>query len=338
MPAEPPKIAKARLRSLGPDGTELEVHFNPVSLVYSVENSAPQQSGDPKRRQFAAQFSAKLSMDLQFDNTDNGDDVRRDTLKVARFMQASADAQAAVAAAGNGDTPPKAQPVLSFEWGAYHFQGTMESFKETIDFFSAEGVPLRALVSIGLARQDKVFDEELADARKAVKDANAATLVPTSGSDSAQRVVDRGGAPGAARQVAADNRLESLRFTGGRTLQVNTGVEFKRAAGFARSAPPGGGALSGAGGALFGGQASAGVTASAGAFAGLESARAGGGGASRLNPLAMLPGTAAADISAHAAASFELGGAANNAGGAGLSADVGAQFSFRDRLIFDSDD
>src|SRR5262245_52084071 len=148
MPAEPPKIAKAKLRSLGPDKTELEVHFNPISLVYSVENSSPQQSGDPKRRQFAAQFSAKLSMDLQFDNTDNGDDVRRDTLKVARFMQASGNAQAAAAAAASDDgTPPKAQPVLSFEWGAYHFQGTMESFKETIDFFSAEGVPLRALVS-----------------------------------------------------------------------------------------------------------------------------------------------------------------------------------------------
>ncbi len=34
----------------------------------------------------------------------------------------------------------------------------MESFKETIDFFSADGIPLRALVSIGLARQDNVFD------------------------------------------------------------------------------------------------------------------------------------------------------------------------------------
>ena len=51
--------------------------------------------------------------------------------------------------------------MLSFEWGVYQFQGVMESFKETIDFFSADGIPLRALVSIGLARQDKVFDPRL---------------------------------------------------------------------------------------------------------------------------------------------------------------------------------
>ena len=55
--------------------------------------------------------------------------------------------------------PPKAPPVLMFQWGTYQFQGIMDSFKETIDFFSADGVALRALVSIGLSRQDNVFDE-----------------------------------------------------------------------------------------------------------------------------------------------------------------------------------
>src|SRR5437899_1740437 len=149
-----PVTQKAKLKSLGPDQTEIEVHFNPTSMVYTIENSTKQQSGDPKRRQFAAQFSGKLTMDLQFDTTDTGEDVRQTTNKVAMFMQASS---------GSGTNPSsgnaQAQPVVSFEWGSYEFKGTMESFKETIDFFSAHGVPLRSMVSIGRARQDQAFDE-----------------------------------------------------------------------------------------------------------------------------------------------------------------------------------
>jgi hypothetical protein len=149
-----PTVVKAKLKSLGPDATEIAVHFNPASLVYTIENSTPQQSGDPKKKQFAAQFTGKLTMDLQFDTTDTGKDVRSITSQVATFMQASAGTSK-----DKSGTNPPAPPVLSFEWGAYEFKGTMDSFKETIDFFSGDGIPLRAMVSIGLSRQDKVFDE-----------------------------------------------------------------------------------------------------------------------------------------------------------------------------------
>ncbi len=71
------------------------MHFNPASLVYSVENSVAQQSGGPKKVQYVAQFSGKLSMDLQFDTTDTGSDVRTFTNQVALFMQASGNATAA---------------------------------------------------------------------------------------------------------------------------------------------------------------------------------------------------------------------------------------------------
>ena len=148
------------------------MHFNPESLVYSVENSVAQQSSGPKKVQYVAQFSGKLTMDLQFDTTDTGCDVRTFTNKVALFMQASGNASAeasnqaasggkAASSANGGSqgTPAKAPPVLQFQWGTYIFKGIMDSFKETIDFFSAEGVALRALVSIGLSRQDQVFDE-----------------------------------------------------------------------------------------------------------------------------------------------------------------------------------
>jgi hypothetical protein len=367
-----PTVTKAQLQSL-PDGDPIEVHFNPASLVYSLENSSRQQGNDPKRRQFAGQFTGKLTMDLQFDTTGTGDDVRTITNQVAMFMQSSADAGKSGSSGGgsggsgsNSGANAPAQPVLAFQWGTYVFKGIMESFKETIDFFSADGVPLRAMVSIGLARQDNVFDEDQALLGAGT---GAGSVVQTSSRDSATSAATKGGDPSASRALASANGLESTRFTAGVSLQVNAGIQFNAAAGFAASASvgasagigvslgasasasagfsAGGGAAAGigfsaggqlsmsAGGALFGSSASAGVPATAGAFAGLESGRAVVSTTAQLNPLKMMPATVGADVSVSSSASFRLGGAATAQ--SGFSSDVGAGFSFNDRLVFSSD-
>ena len=379
-----PTVVKATLTAM-PNGTPLPVHFNPSSLVYTVENSTQQQGSDPKRRQFAGQFTGKLSMDLQFDTTDTGVDVRQVTGQVALFMQSSASANKG----GNGGANAPAPAVLSFEWGAYQFQGFMESFKETIDFFSADGIPLRALVSIGLARQDNVFDTGSANTPPP-----SGSLVPTSSSSSAASAAAQGGDPNAARALASANGLENPRFTGGAALEVGGGLQLNAAAGFAASASVGGGigisgglgvslsagagvgisagagvgvsagasagasvgALAGAGisagvsvstgaggqvtlaaggGALFGSTASAGVPATAGAFAGLETGRTTVSTTTQLDPMRMLPATVGSDVAAGANASFGLGGVATAP--SGFSTDVGASFSFSDRLTFDGD-
>ncbi len=383
MPQQPPIVAKATLTAL-PGGTPLTVHFNPASLVYSVENSVAQQSGNPKKAQYVAQFSGKLTMDLQFDTTDDGSDVRTVTNQVALFMQASANASAAAQNAAppsaNGNSsgpPPKAPPVLMFQWGTYQFQGIMDSFKETIDFFSNDGVALRALVSIGLSRQDQVFDE----GANLSGPTDAGSLVPSSSTDSAQSMATRGGDPSAARQLGADNGLESLRFTGGASLQVSgggvqlnpptafvtapsasagagvgLGISVGASAGGSAGISIGGsagisagvsfgasGSVSGSAqisglGPVFGASASAGVLATAGAFSGLQTGRAQTSTTANLNPLQMLPATSGADVAAYSGASFSLGGAANSTGSSGLSTDVGTNFSFSDRLTFNSDD
>jgi len=373
MPQQPPQLKKATLTAL-PGGTAFEVHFNPLSLVYSVENSVSQQSNGPKKQQYVAQFSGKLSMDLQFDTTDTGADVRTDTNKVAAFMQTSGNATAAAqnaapapASGAPQGPPPKAPPVVQFQWGTYIFQGIMDSFKETIDFFSADGVALRALVSIGLSQQDVVFEDTNLSGPS-----GSGSLVPTSSSDSALSAATRGGDPGAARQLGASNGLESLRFTAGASLQVSAGVQFNPPAAFATppSASAGaglgiglsagvsvGGSIgisAGASGGIsaggsagvsigglapsFGGSASAGVSASAGAFAGLQTGRASVSSTANLNPLQMMPATVSTDVATFDGASFSLGGAANSNGSAGLSANVGGSFSFSDRLTFSFDD
>jgi hypothetical protein len=373
MPQQPTKPAKATLTAL-PKGTPLTVHFNPASLVYSVENSVAQQSGGPKKVQYVAQFSAKLTMDLQFDTTDTGSDVRTITKQVAHFMQTSGQASAntanaAAAAQSNGNSagpPPTAPPVLRFQWGSYHFQGIMDSFKETIDFFSADGVALRSLVSIGLSRQDLVID----DTGKLSGPTSSGSLVPSSSSDSALSLATRGGDPSATRQLGAANSLESLRFTGGASVQVGGGVQLNPPAAFVSvsgsaglsvgasagisiggSAGASAGISAGASAGIsvsastssglapaFGGSASAGVPASAGAFAGLQTGRAQVSSTSNLNPLHMLPAASSANISSFDGASFSLGGAANSNGSAGLSTDVGTNFSFNSRLTFSYDD
>ena len=390
MPQQPPIVAKATLTAL-PNGTPLFVHFNPASLVYSVENSVAQTSGGPKKKQYVAQFSGKLTMDLQFDSTDTGSDVRTVTNQVALFMQASGNASAAAqnsappSADGNSSgPPPKAPPVLLFQWGTYKFQGIMDSFKETIDFFSNDGVALRALVSIGLSRQDQVFDE----GANLSGPTNAGSLVPSSSGDSAQSMATRGGDPSAARQLGSSNGLESLRFTGGASLQVSGGVHLNPPAAFvtAPSASAGagiglgisvgggagisagisiggsagisagasagvsfgasGGASGGVSGGIqigglgpaFGASASAGVMATSGAFAGLQTGRTPTSTTANLNPLQMLPATFGTDVASFSGASFSLGGAANSTGSSGLSTDVGTNFSFSSRLTFNSDD
>lgn len=364
MPQQPAKLAKATLSAL-PHGPSITVQFNPASLVYSVENSLAQQSGGPQKVQYVAQFSGKLSMDLQFDTTDSGSDVRLLTNQVAAFMQATGNAQAAAAnstpPSANGQpasTPAKALPVLQFAWGNYTFQGIMDSFKETIDFFSADGVALRALVSIGMSRQDQVFD----DSANLSGPSSAGSLVPTSSSASLTSMATLGGDPSAARQLGSDNGLESLRFTGGASIQVSASPQLNPPAAFvtvsAGAAGAGislgvgtGGASAGisasisAGsapqsslGAPFGGQASAGVPATAGAFAGLQLGRATASTTANLNPMRMLPATTVASVGTFAGASYSLGGAALSTGSAGASTNVGASFSFSNRLTFSSDD
>lgn len=325
-----PPVEKALLVSLGPDKTEIKVDFNPASLVYTVENSSKQMAGKPKKQQFAARFSGKLSMDLQFDTTDAGTDVRLTTNLVAKFMESSANASR-----DKSGAPAQAQPVLRFQWGAYMFDGTMESFKETIDFFSAEGVPLRALVSIALVRLDHAFD----DATSATSDVFG-SLVPTGAGDSVTDITTRAGDPDASRQLGTDNGLDSLRFTGGAALQVMPAAQIGPPSGLANFTAPGtGGSLNvtagAGGGALFGGQASAGVPASAGAFAGLESGRATPSSTARLDPRRIVRTAAGVNISTGANSTFNPGGASTAL--TGFSTSVGATFNFNDQFVFDGD-
>ena len=44
-------------------------------------------------------------------------------------------------------------PGVRFSWGSFLFDGLIDSIEESIEFFSPEGKPLRASVSLGLSQQ-----------------------------------------------------------------------------------------------------------------------------------------------------------------------------------------
>jgi hypothetical protein len=285
-------------------------------------------------------------MDLIFDTTDNGDNVRLYTQKVAKLMDPSA---------GENNAPP----VFQFEWGLYTFTGLLDSYKETIDFFAADGVPLRALVNITMSSQTDVFNE--VDPSKATR----AQVVATPDFGSVTDAATQGGDPNASRALAASNGLESVRFTSGNALTVNPSVQLKPPVAF--TAPSAGGGL-GIGGSVglsltggvsasgglslsggisasagasagasigFGGSASAGVSATAGAFAGLR-VPSSMSTQTNLDVVRMQRVTASTtDFTTDSSATFSLGGRASMKSSDGLSAEVGTSRSLRDVIKFE---
>src|ERR1044072_2736639 len=143
--SEPANFTRAKFtpQSGSQQGQEIDVHFNPSSLQLAITNSMKEEGEGNAKKQFVSQSTAKLTMDLIFDTTSDGQDVRTYTEKVAKFMEPD---------------EKKVPPVVKFEWGTYTFQGVVESYRETIDFFAPTGVPLRASINLTLSKQDKVFE------------------------------------------------------------------------------------------------------------------------------------------------------------------------------------
>jgi hypothetical protein len=319
-----------RARFVPQTGTNREpipVHFNPVTLQYAVTNTMRPGQGN-STKQYVSQSTGKLTMDLIFDTTDSGQDVRTFTEKIANFMKPGAD---------------HVPPVMLFEWGTYKFQGMAEAYRETIDFFAPSGVPLRASVNLTLSSQDEVFTSTGQSASDPLGGPlNEPFDVPGSSVDSVTSLAAQAGDPRAARGIAEANGLASLRVNGGASLSISASVSLSGPAAFSSGAglSAGAGAGFGVGGSLaaagasFGSSASAGVSASAGAFSGLRSS---GQPATsvRLNLNALAPGNQVANLATDSGASFQLGGKAILESSSSLTASVGAQASSKPRLQFE---
>jgi len=301
-----PNFVKARFKIRGSEEAPFEVDFNPASLQYTISNQMKNTGSGNSAKQYVDESTGKLSMELVLDTTDTGEDVRLHSVRVAQLMEPE----------GNGKTPP----VVEFEWGLYTFAGMMEKYKETIDFFSPDGVPLRAAINLTLASQDDVFEGGSAERRASTGGSLAGggaggdlqtPSPPDSDGRGVARVAARAGNPAAAREIAAQNGLENMRFTGDALLQL-------KASGQAAKAP----SLAGAG------------ASAQGAFAGLHTQGTGKpGGSLKLNNFLRPAGTT--QLGTEDAAGFSLGGRARLQGSASFKADVGQPGALKARIEFD---
>ena len=384
---DPDGIARATFTS-SDESLSLQVHFNPQTLRLQVTNNVAQRGNSDRTKQFASQSSATLSMQLLFDTTDSGADVRAHTQQLMQMMRPPEQAG-------------REQQQIRFAWGTYRFDGVFTSYSETIDYFSPEGVPLRASVDLTMSEQDRtptdaasgdagaaggddVFEIEAGigiSARAAIGgDALSARAVAALNGEASVRRLSgapleisaevqlRGPAVFASAGVSAGAGIGAdfgaglgldvgggaqLGFGASRGLDLgasfnaNASLGFDSSAGFGVSASPAGSTAvrvelgmsaepARVQGPTWGARASAGVSASAGAFAGLARAPI-NLPATRLDPRRLRAARPETRLRADPQSAFEIGGRAIDAQASGMLADVGTHASLSHRIRFDQE-
>ena len=187
-----PHIAKAVLiplegnRPSSDDSKYILVQFNPASLRVTLSNSlkADTQGGSSSAAaQYVEKSESTLAVSLLFDTTvaftakesidvlernDQGtvtatrkagvnathqanSDVRLETKRIAAAFMQPQDPHS---------SNPRAPQRCRFQWGSFSFDGMLASYNETLDFFSPEGIPLRATLQLSFKEQRFQFDTQ----------------------------------------------------------------------------------------------------------------------------------------------------------------------------------
>jgi hypothetical protein len=177
-------VKSAELRELDATGTlmrndnsPIPVQFNPETLKVTYANQVvPPSTGtgsggsasggqtsdqtETSSTQFVGRGTTKLAVQLWFDVSSvvpsdlqrflsERNDVRLLTEKVAYYIKPKEVP----------NTNPKRYlpPAVSFIWGSFRFDGIVESLDESLEFFSPDGVPLRAVMSLSIVQQSFQF-------------------------------------------------------------------------------------------------------------------------------------------------------------------------------------
>ncbi|MEM7021587.1 MAG: hypothetical protein AAF637_03245 [Pseudomonadota bacterium] len=310
----------------------LFVDFNPETLKVSITNAMQANRRRRKKEppQFVTDSTAKLSVELVFDTTTIGLDVREITSEIAQMMKPKGSARQ--------QRKKKGIPaIVIFEWGTFLFEGYIDSFNETLDFFAAEGVPLRSTVSLSITEQDDPFREvrggDLADVGL-FDDAFPTTEppVPLGNDRSIDDLALESGDPSAASRIAVENGVENRRFPEVGEVAL-PGGDARSPPAFASAAPGASSPVSASaasgtsgigaasGGASAPGSGAVGAGASFGAAAG-ASLSAGVSGSASASAALGAGGSVGAGIGGGASASAIAGAGASAS--AGVSASAGA--------------
>jgi hypothetical protein len=338
-----------------PNGKVVNVQFNPESLKvsYSNENRGGGQPGGGGG-QFVGIGTSKMTVELLFDTTHTGRDVRRLTKDVAFFIE-PLDPRKRKGSKQN-TSKNRVPPGIRFEWGTFLFSGVAESMEETLDYFSEEGVPLRATVSLSLTRQQVKFDlregKGLGEGGSAQKTPDIEPIERALKNDSLQRMAGRNDRSDDWKPIAAANNIDnprrlppgapvnlnarppaSARGAASSQASASASASFSGAARGAVSAGASGSSQAGFSAGLgagtgFGGSPGASDSASAGASASLGTGVGGSFGAEASASLGIGDGFASgifAGASAQASASATARGSASAFAGFGVSGSTSAR-------------
>lgn len=140
-------------------GSKVTVQYNPDKLQLDRATSwkEAENQGKNSKLEFQKMTPAALSMELIFDTTVSGEDVRQAYVnKLAdamipkiEFTTEPSQKEAAKAAKGK---PIKKErpPLVTFVWGKLKFVGVIKSLKTSYIMFSDKGTPIRAKVALAM--------------------------------------------------------------------------------------------------------------------------------------------------------------------------------------------
>lgn len=229
-------------------GKTVTVQFNPDTLklqfANQIQNGNPSASGSgsgatpaggaggasggdqsqgTSGRQFLGAGTTKLSVTLWFDAATANppvDDVRRLTQDVVYFITAKPT---------QADATRFAPPGVRFSWGSFVFDGLVDGIEESIDYFSAEGHPLRASINLSLSQQTILVADFGAASRPPGVGAGAGTtpMTPAAAGSTLQGLAAAAGAGGNWQSIAAANGIDNPRALAPGQL-INLGARTPR--------------------------------------------------------------------------------------------------------------
>jgi len=196
---------------------KVTVHFNPETLDITFTNSIQTGRRNQPAQVSVTETTAKLSMELIFDTTLTGIDVRTETNKLARMMD---PAQQTPRRNNNSGKIPS---IVIFQWGTIWFEGYIDTYRERVDYFSSEGVPLRAAVTLSMTQQQRNFEPNTSvnfNNNTGAGDLSPGSNAAVNRLGSSKSVTDAvkacnssaGGSSEAARLIAAANGIENIRL------------------------------------------------------------------------------------------------------------------------------
>lgn len=241
------QILRARLvpinnGSRAPESDWIPVQFNPNSLRINYSNTMAAERSTGRSQSPAPQYIDKsestFAVQLIYDTTVpgpakgefswSGDSVNNNKNYLEQEKSGDATHQANTdvrhltkkitdqfidptkAPQSNGHSVPR---KCQFEWGAFIFRGMVSSYSETLDFFSPEGIPLRATVALTL-KEDSFQFEQLnitAKQRAALSFSNTTSASAASPAAPAAAAAGAGKNPKDWRDIALLNGIENVR-------------------------------------------------------------------------------------------------------------------------------